>query len=137
MPLIARLLLSVAPLVKTISRSPAFRAAAIEARGLGFTRVLKVAKQLARHASVSESWQVSLGRAKSATEVNEVARAIAEWADGDSIVAHYAYAGDFFCTQDRGRNAGSASILHPKHRAWLGREFGLRVVSISELAAGL
>jgi hypothetical protein len=71
---------------------------AIEARGLGFGKVLRVAELLARRASVSESWYVSLKRASDPTEIKKVASAVAEWADGDSVAAHYAYGADFFCT---------------------------------------
>jgi hypothetical protein len=108
---------------------------AIEARGLGFGEVLKVAELLARRASVSESWYVSLKRASAPTEIKQVASAVAEWADGDSVAAHYAYGADFFCTEDLARNAGRNSVMHPAHRAWLLRAFGIKFASISELAA--
>jgi hypothetical protein len=112
-------------------------AAAIEARGLGFSRVLEVAGMLARRASVSENWYVSLRRANNPSEINKVARAIAEWADGDSIAAHHAYAADLFCTEDRAKKAGRNSVMHPAHRAWLRRAYGVKLVSIAELAAVL
>jgi hypothetical protein len=96
---------------------------AIEARGLGFAQVSKVAGLLAKPARESDR-----------RSINKVARAIAEWADGDSVAAHYAYAGDVFCTEDRGRKAGASSVMHPSHRAWLGRAFAIKLVTIAELA---
>jgi hypothetical protein len=108
---------------------------AIEARGVGFAQALRVAELLARRASVSENWYVSLGRASDRYAVNKIARAVAESADGDSIAAHYSYAVDPFCTEDRAKKAGASSIMHPLHRAWLSRNFGVKFVSIAELAA--
>ena len=96
---------------------------AIEARGLGFAQVAKVAGLLTKP-----------GRQSDRRSINKVARANAEWADGDSVAAHYAYAGDFFCTEDRARKAGASSVMHPSHRAWLGRAFGVKLVTIAGLA---
>ncbi len=88
-------------------------AAAIEARGLGYARLYKVATRDSRK------------------------RAVAEWADGDSVAAHHSYANDLFCTQDRAVRAGRDSILHPAHRGWLRRVYGVELVNIAELAARL
>lgn len=110
-------------------------ATAIEARGLGFARVLKVAGLLANRASGAQSGEVELGRESDRRSINKVARAIAEWADGDSVAAHYAYAGDLFCTEDRATKAGASSVMHPSHRAWLARAFGVKLVTLAELAA--
>jgi hypothetical protein len=107
---------------------------AIEARGLGFSQVSKVAGLLADRASGAQCGDVGPGRESDRRSINKVARAIAEWADGDSVAAHYAYAGDLFCTEDRGRKAGASSVMHPSHRAWLGRAFGVKLVTIAGLA---
>jgi hypothetical protein len=85
-------------------------AAAIEARGLGYARLSKVATSGSRK------------------------RAVAEWADGDSVAAHHGYANDLFCTEDRAVRAGRDSILHPAHRGWLRRVYGVEFVNIAELA---
>jgi hypothetical protein len=88
-------------------------AAAIEARGLGYARRSKVATGNSRK------------------------RAVAEWADGDSVAAHYSYANDLFCTQDRAVRAGRDSIMHPANRGWLRRVYGVEFVNIAQLAARL
>jgi hypothetical protein len=96
-------------------------ASAIESRGLGFARMSKVARVLAAAPG----------------EARRVARAVAEWADGDSVAAHYSYANDSFCTQDRAVRAGRDSVLHPAHRGWLRRVYGVEFANITELAARL
>jgi hypothetical protein len=86
--------------------------AAIEARGLGYARMEKVAK----------------------SDSKQFARAVAEWADGDSVAAHHGYANDLFCTQDRAVKAGRQSVLHPAHRGWFRRVYGVEFVTLAELA---
>jgi hypothetical protein len=90
-------------------------AAAIEARGLGYARVSKFAKSDSR----------------------KLARAVAEWADGDSVAAHHGYGNDLFCTQDRAVRAGRDSVMHPANRGWLRRVYGVEFVNIAQLAARL
>jgi hypothetical protein len=90
-------------------------AAAIEGRGLGFARMAKAAR----------------------SDSKQFARAVAEWADGDSVAAHHGYANDLFCTQDRGVGAGRESVLHPANRGWFRRVYGVEFVSIAELAGRL
>jgi len=110
-------------------------AAAIEARGLGFARVLKVAPSRVGPGSPSDL--ASVDRASSPGDMTKVARAVAEWADGDSVAAHYGYANDLFCTQDRAARAGRYSVMHPAQRSWLHRVYNVEFVSIAELAARL
>ncbi|MBS0420125.1 MAG: hypothetical protein JSR66_20610 [Proteobacteria bacterium] len=93
-------------------------AAAIEARGLGYAHMLKVARF-------------------SPSDMKKVARAVAEWADGDSLAAHHGYANDLFCTEDRAVKAGRDSVMHPAQRGWLKRAYGVEFVSIAELAAAV
>lgn len=109
-------------------------AAAIEARGLGHARLLKVARSLDRGVGF-ESGRADIIRASSPRDRRKVARAVAEWADGDSVSAHYAYANDLFCTEDRAAKAGRDSVMHPAQRDWLQRTYGIEIVSIAELAA--
>jgi len=111
-------------------------AAAIEARGLGFARVLKVAPSRS-HGPDAPSGLGSVDRASSPGDLTKVGRAVAEWADGDSVAAHYGYANDLFCTQDRAARAGRYSVMHPAQRSWLHRVYGIEFVGIAELAARL
>jgi hypothetical protein len=107
-------------------------ASAIESRGLGFARMSKVARFLPR--GVSDSGSASINRAVPLGATRRATRAVAEWADGDSVAAHHSYANDLFCTQDRAVRAGRDSILHPAQRGWLRRVYGVEFVDIAELA---
>lgn len=62
------------------------------------------------------------------------AEAIAEWADGDSLSAHYAAGNDFFCTDDNARNAGTKSIFHSNNRNLLEAKFNINIISSCEAA---
>ena len=73
------------------------------------------------------------GRAESIEE-KEFARAIAEWADGDSVAAHVAYTNDIFCTEDQGRSAGGKSIFDEENRQWLSLTYDVKFATVKELA---
>jgi hypothetical protein len=110
----------------------------IESRGLGCARAVGVAIRLARGAPLEgRPWFQSLGNVRDIHETREVGRAIAEWADGDSVAAHYGYANDFFCTLDCGKGEskrGDPAILDAANRAWLSADYGIQFVTIAELA---
>lgn len=106
----------------------------IEKRGIGFAVGKALGTEFGRRAGVTEPWFHSLVRATDVHEENEVKRAIAEWADGDSIAAHIGYGIDFFCSNDAGKSAGAPSVLDQANRAWLTATYGVRFVTISELA---
>ena len=74
--------------------------------------------------------------AKTITPQDEIAvgDAIAEWADGDMIAAHYGYDNDVFCTNDRAKGAGSSSVMSAKNWAWLTSDYGVRFMTLEELA---
>jgi hypothetical protein len=63
----------------------------------------------------------------------QLAAAIAEWVDGDSLAAHYAFGADVFCTSDRARGAGSKSIFYPDNLAKLKEQFPIVVLGPEEL----
>lgn len=81
----------------------------------------------------SNSWFKGIGKAPD-TENGIIAVAVAEWADGDSIASHIAIDGDYFCTNDSAKKAGSNSILSDRNVKQLNEEFGLNKISPSELA---
>ena len=62
-----------------------------------------------------------------------VAKAVAEWADGDSVAICYGHDIDYFCTEDEGKNCGSDSILSPANRKWLQKDYGVNIVSLENL----
>ena len=61
-------------------------------------------------------------------------KAIAEWVDGEALSAHHAAGNDYFCTNDKARNAGTGSIFHNQNRTQLEKEFGIKIISSCELA---
>jgi hypothetical protein len=81
-----------------------------------------------------ELWIQSLGRARDKAEKVQVAAAVREWADGDSIAAHYGFGIQLFCTEDFAKTAGGTSVLDPDHRTWLSESFGIAFVTLAELA---
>ena len=109
---------------------------AIEARDLGHPRTLAIAAMWADRAP-NQHWYNVLGEAKDIHETREVARAIAEWSDADSVGAHYAYGNDLFCTLDVAAGEakrGQSATLDAVNRRWLLSDFGIKFVSLHELA---
>jgi hypothetical protein len=96
---------------------------AIELRGVGGAVIRAVKQSLRQGVGVS-----------SAEQENDFARAIAEWADGDSVAAHVAYNNDVFCTEDKGNSAGGKSILDQSNRLWLQETYGMKFATIHGLA---
>ena len=58
---------------------------------------------------------------------------ISEWADRDSIAVNFGYSNEYFCTEDRGKGAGKSSVFYEESLADLKQDFGLKIVSMSEL----
>lgn len=81
-------------------------------------------------------WQGGF-RSIETTEEKRIWRAVAEWADGDSIAAHIAYGNDFYCTGDRAKNAGSRSIFHSSNVEKLEARYRIRIVTQQELESEL
>jgi hypothetical protein len=107
----------------------------LDGRGVGFIQVKQLASKFATRANVQEPWFQSLQRAADVHEVNAVNRAVAEWADGDSVAAHIGYALDYFCTGDEGKSSGAASVFDVVNRAWLAATYGVKFVTMTQLAA--
>jgi hypothetical protein len=61
-----------------------------------------------------------------------LAKACAEWADGELVASHIAYLNDILCTNDQARAAG-VSIFDSANRTWLAAEFGVRFATLEEL----
>ena len=113
-------------------------AQAIEARGVGLAVARAVSERIKARLGLSVpsnwAWYQFLARAADAGEDREIAKSIAEWADGDALASHVAYWNDLFCTEDLGKSAGAASVLDPGNRAWLEATYGVKFVTISGLA---
>jgi hypothetical protein len=121
-------------LAKRLNKTAAL-ARAIEARGAGFAVASSLAAFFAkRDGTFDIPWSRSLRRARDIHEQRQVQRAIAEWADADSIAAHIAYDIDLFCTEDHGKRAGAPSVFDCNNRTWLEKTYGVKFVTFSELA---
>ena len=53
---------------------------------------------------------------RDANEKAEIQKAVAEWADRDTVAAHFAYTNSYLCSEDRGVSAGSPSIFDAINR---------------------
>lgn len=112
----------------------------IEGRGLGCRRAEILAASLAGNTPTLGPWFQGLGKAKDIHETREVGRAIAEWADGDSVAAHYGYRNEFFCTLDAGKGEerrGAPAILDANNRTWLTELYEVKFITIADLAEKL
>lgn len=107
----------------------------LDKRGVGFAVVKQLAIDFAKRDNVQEPWFKSLNRANSVAEKKAAQRAVAEWADGDSIAAHIGYGIDYFCTGDAGKSAGAASVFNAANRAWLTATYGTKFITMTDLAA--
>ena len=109
---------------------------AIGARRIGYAVPVELGLQFLTPDEIAKPtlWFEGLRRSRSH---KRVARVINEWADADSVAAHYGYGIDLFCTEDKGRNAGGPSVLDDTNRAWLQKEYGVTFVSLEELAKRL
>jgi hypothetical protein len=84
--------------------------------------------------AVLRSLEAETGRKPESMGEEEFARAVAEWADGDSVAAHVAYCNDAFCTEDQGKNASGGSVLDADYRLWLAVTHNVKFATIKELA---
>jgi hypothetical protein len=107
----------------------------LDARAIGFAQIQQLASTFAARANVQEPWFQSLHRATDVHEKTSVIRAVAEWADGDSIAAHVGYGLDCFCTGDEGKSSGAPSVFDAANRAWLTATYGTRFATMAQLAA--
>jgi hypothetical protein len=107
---------------------------AIEARGVGCAQAQQIANEIRANIGGYGPFISYLGRPRTAAEQHRINRAIAEWADGDSVAAHYAYGNDIFCSEDFGKSASTSSVLDATNRAWLTKTFGIQFATLRELA---
>lgn len=112
-------------LTTEIARRGVGQAIAVE-RGLQFSQRDGVQKP--------ELFLQGLGRAKGKAEEKRVAEAIREWADGDSVAAHYGFGMELFCSEDFRNNGAGRSVLDHDNRQWLNTNFGIEFVTLAELA---
>jgi len=107
-------------------------ATAIAVRGLGHAKAVELGRKFADcyNASYPELWFKGLLGASR----RQVKLALNEWADGDSVAAHYGHGIAFFCSEDFGKNSTGASVLDSDNRKWLSDTYGIRFVTLADLA---
>jgi hypothetical protein len=103
----------------------------IAARGSGFGPWETLEE---KYPGIGQPWN-SGATAVPASATAAVAKAAAEWADADTVAAHYAYGNDYLCVRDVGETAGADSVLSAESRAWLASKYAIRFLSAHELAA--
>jgi hypothetical protein len=89
---------------------------------------------LRREQRNGEIWYQGLALRRDKKEHDKVVKAIAEWADAESIIRHIGYGFDYFCTSDMGNSVKNTSIFDDKHRKWLEDKFMVKFVTPKELA---
>jgi hypothetical protein len=107
---------------------------AIEGRGVGRAQAERIALEIQAEVGGNHPIEIYLGYPRCPSEQKQINRAIAEWADADSVAAHYGYNIDLFCSEDFGKRASSVSVLDDDNRAWLTNAFGIRFVTLGQLA---
>jgi hypothetical protein len=104
-------------------------------RGIGRGRAVNLGLAWSeREGTAGEWWPKGLGRHRNSAEREEAHKAINEWADGDAVAAHVGYGNDLFCTHDFAGDAGETSVFHCSNRDWLTTAYGLKFVTLPELA---
>lgn len=101
----------------------------LEERGLGMARAKAIGE---KYMTSGQVWYEGLGNAP-ASEQSIIAKAVAEWADGDSVAVHVAFENHLFCTLDQGKSAGGVSVLSPENKLWLGSKYQVKFVTPQEL----
>jgi hypothetical protein len=99
----------------------------IEESGAGIAFIKRIGEKY------NTQWMTGIELAPQSEEGN-IASAIAEWADGDSVAAHIAIGGDYFCTRDIAKKAGDKSIFSTENLKWLKYDYGFEIVTPEELA---
>jgi len=99
----------------------------IEQSGAGMTHISTIGKKY------DTVWFSGLKKVP-ISETGNIAKAAAEWADGDSIAICIALGCDYFCTRDKAKSAGKKSVLSSNNLAWLKTDYGLKIISPEDLA---
>ncbi|UAA40597.1 hypothetical protein KIH87_09760 [Paraneptunicella aestuarii] len=100
----------------------------IEQKGAGISHIKELGERF------NPQWVTGIKQAPESEEGN-IAKAIAEWADGDSVACHIAVGGDYFCTRDTAKKAGDKSILSEDNLTWLKQEYNFHTISPEGLAS--
>lgn len=99
----------------------------IEANGAGISHIKKIGE------NYDKIWFNGIKSAPE-HEKGNIAKAAAEWADGDSVAVCIALGCDYFCTRDQAQAAGMQSVLSSQNLTWLKNDYGFEIVSPENLA---
>jgi endonuclease YncB( thermonuclease family) len=102
----------------------------IEQRGCGLRQLQEIAK---KYVSPGKPWIEGIVNAPD-SENSSIAKAVAEWADGDTVALHYAYGNDYVCTRDVAKSAGEESVFSSANMIFLERKYGIKSITPEELA---
>lgn len=100
----------------------------IEDSGAGMSQIEAIGKLYD-----TTNWMKGLKKVPE-TEINKIAKAAAEWADGDSVAISVALSCNFFCTRDQAKGAGSKSVLSINNLTWLKNDYGFETILPENLA---
>lgn len=99
----------------------------IESNGAGMTHILQIGLKY------DKIWFNGIKSAPE-HERGNIAKAAAEWADGDSVAVCIALGCDYFCTRDKAQKAGVQSVLSVRNLTWLNSDYGFEIISPEDLA---
>jgi hypothetical protein len=109
----------------------------LENRGFGIAAAKRVGEAINKRLGKNDAWFSHLDQALDANEEAALKRAVAEWADGDTVAAHYSYGNDFLCTEDVAGNSARKSVFDQSTRSWLSADFHVKMCTIQELSGRL
>jgi len=98
----------------------------IESKGAGFDHIKIIGEEY------DPIWIKGIDKAPD-EEWPKISKAMAEWADGDSVAISIALECDYFCTRDKAINAGEKSVLSEVNLNWLNEEYNFKTVTPDEL----
>ena len=99
----------------------------IEQHEAGFSHIQKIGEKY------DDVWFQGISKAPE-HEWGNIAKAMAEWADGDSVAISIALDCDYLCTRDEAKGAGTKSVLSNHNLRWLKDDYGFEIISPQELA---
>jgi len=109
----------------------------IDSKSVGISVAKRIGDNINVRLDAQQPWFANLDSPLDIHEERSVERAIGEWADGDTVAAHYAYRNDLLCSEDIAKSAAGNSIFEQSIRTEMAEEFGIKFVTINELAARL
>lgn len=104
----------------------------IKSHGAGIAHMVKLLGEIGKKYD-TDDWGEGLKKAP-VDEWKKIAKAVAEWADGDLVATSIGLGCEYFCTRDQAKGAGSGSVLSSKNLAWLGIKYGFKTITPEDLA---